>query len=145
MAKRLDVAFGLSAVGKVDNQDGDDTDFVTGVDLEGYRGALIIVGVHDDAAQTGSPSNYFDIPVRHSDSASSGYAAVGAEDLLTSAPAGHAVEEKGSFTADETKWYTVAYVGSKRYLEVGYDEHGTYADKDLSICVLRMRPEVASE
>lgn len=96
------------------------------IDLNGFNGCLIIVNV-GESGDTLSGSVYAELVLKESDDDST-YTAVAAADCQSATTIASGVFATIDAAAEDDLPYSIAYTGSKRYLQVTWDITGTHTN-----------------
>ena len=118
-----------------------DADVLIGADTKGSRGVLVavVMGTFNGYHATG----FARMLLRHSDHASSGYAAVPLTDIegeVAPLGAGNLFEQKEVIATGDQVIRTYSYIGAHRYLAVRADLHGGITGAPISAFVLGSTP-----
>lgn len=124
----------------------------SGVDRDGFSGVEFLIGIGTVANIANSPQPTWTFHLEHSDSASSGFAAVtDANDVLigsSKSPVTTPNASTGVFltiddAAEDALCYSVGYVGTKRYVRVVATAANTPGSTPMFIAALLVRPAIA--
>lgn len=116
-----------------------------GIDLQGFQAAEVVVQVGASSAALSSTLNQ-EIKLQHSDSQSSGFADVPADQIDSAGSDGSTAGVFGVIdtdTTDENIEVRASYLGTKRYIRVFCDATGTVTGLEVAGIAVLARPEAA--
>lgn len=93
------------------------------VDLQGYNGAEVHIGVRGSGATLGAAKNV-KISLLHGDTSTAATAAVASTDVIGVTPSSGVVKNYIAAPTGSARDFRVGYIGGKRYLRVKYTASG---------------------
>ena len=93
------------------------------VDLQGYNGAEVLIGVRGTGATLGAAKN-IKISLLHGDTSTAATAAIASTDVIGVTPSSGVVKNYTAAPTGSARDFRVGYIGGKRYLRVKYTASG---------------------
>lgn len=117
----------------------------SGVDLQGYSAATVLVSIGALADSGGSPLENWEFKIQESDTSNSGFSEVDEDDLLLEYGKNDGSVSSGVFATvdanedelDENQNLTVGYIGSKRYIKIDAVANNSPGNTPIAVSVIK--------